>query len=325
MKGIAYKTELDVDGPLLLDRNSMEDLNNLIERGFEKISRMADENFEKKVEDRFQRFYSSSKDWDSTKIEENKKEIKKELFFDFRKYKEITVKLQEGKYFSPETIKDCITAPELSRDNVRSLNIKYGAADIGVTIDLGSSLYTCLSIRTFPESKDLSREIFVELRDWVYKNQAPLWQRLWRKIKGFHWILFLFIIVISSSIIQTPQDIASKTYKSEAHQLLSKGITEQTLPKAIDLILKIQSEYVPGIQKEKSIPKWYGRLILSSLLISIILSFLPTFIIGIGKGGSKIKYWKGWLRIISVILPGLIFTSILWPKIIDIFKTIFRA
>ncbi len=326
MKGMIYNTEFRIDGPLLIDHNALDDLHTIIETNFEKISKINDEILEKEVERVFQEYSSYYQGKSPTEIEEKKKEIKERISYSYKKYKEITAELEENKYFSDESLKRLISAPELSKENIKGLKVKYGAKKIDVLIELNPSLWSsCLLIRTSPEDNELSREIFVELRDWAYQNQAPLWQRLWKKIKGFHWMIFFLIIWFSALYIQTPQDIAIKNHKVEAHKLLTNGITNDTLPQAVDLVLKIQSKYVPELQKEQSSVKWLSVLLIVCLLIAIILSFLPTLVIGIGKGYLKIIYWRRWLKLISITIPGLIFTSFFWPKIVTFITKLFNA
>jgi len=325
MKGISYSysTELRVDGPLLIERPALEKLHNIIESTYERISSKNDLDLEQKVEERYQKIYSyNSENESNEEIIKKKENLKKGMLeeYSFIKSKEVIAKIGGKKYFTESSLQKLIRAPELSKENVKSLTVQYGAGENIVFIELAPSEYSCLLLRIRPENNDISKEIFAELSDWVYQIQAPLWQRIWGKIKGYHWLIFFIFFGVCLGSIESPQEIAQNNYRSKAHQLINEGLTNNNLVQAVDLILKIQSKYVPEFQERQyySINKWAGIILIISLLISIILSFLPTLVIGIGKGINKITFWKLWIRIIYITIPGLVITGYLLPKIIDI-------
>lgn len=325
-KRMIYDTELRVDAPLLIGRRALDNLHNTIERTYEKISKANDEALENEVERFFQDRSSYYKNKSSSEIEETNKKIRQEKSERYKMCRTITVNLGDNKSFSAESVKELVSSPELARENIKDLRIQYGSDKASVvSMEFSSTLSSCLLIRVSPIGNELSEEIFAELRDWADQNQAPLWQRLWTKIKGWHWMIFFLIFMFSFQFIQSHQDIALENHKIEAHRLLSNGITKDTIPQAVDLILRIQSEYTPEPlkQKEQSFSRRFSVFLIGFLLIAIILSILPTLVIGIGKGGAKIIYWKWWLRLVSITMPTLIFTSILWPKIIIFITKLF--
>src|SRR3990167_9354058 len=328
MKGMIYNTEFRIDAPLLIDRKALENLHAIIETTSGKIFKINDEDLEKEVDRVFLQEYASHyKGRTVVEIEESKKEIRRLIADRYEKYKNITAELGENKSFSVETLKELVSAPELSQENIKGLIIKYGVRNVSVLIEFGHFSWSSgLLIRTSPEADEFSKEIFVELRDWAYQNQAPPWQRLWKKIQGFHWAIFVLIIFFSSFFIQTSQDIVLENHKVEAHKLLTKGITNDTLSQAVELALKIQSKYIPELQKQKeqSFNKRSIVLLKVYLLMAIILSILPTLVIGIGKGSLKIKYWRWWLRTVSITIPGLIFTTFFLPKILALIVKFFN-
>lgn len=315
MKGISYNTEIWLGGPWLINRKALEELSNIIENGYKKLMKHANEMLEERVNEtieerygkkEFEQFLPNEKEQKRQKI----RELIKNYFFD--KDKIINVKFEKGKYFSTDSLSKAIIVPELSNANISGFEVSYGAANINVSIVVDSD---GLRIRTYPEKNELAKELFVELRDWAYRNRHPLWQRAWKNIAGFHWMIWLACFVISAPFIQTPKDIAINKAKSEVHKLIANGLSKEDTTKAIELILQIESGYAPDIENKPLFPRWFKLFFWISLIISIILSFVPKLVIGIGRGNLKIILWKKWLRLISITIPGLIFTSFLWPYI----------
>jgi len=326
MKGLNYNTELTYDCPLLLERKSLEDLDIIIQKGYEKLMANNNKSRDLAVEERLKERLEYFKQKTESEIEIMRTEIKKNLaqYAWHKEYINVNAKLGENRYYSEDSLKKIIIAPELAKENISELKVKYGAGDINVTIEFESLRWRTIHLRTAPEDNEIARELFVELRDWVDKIKAPNWQKIWRKVKGFHWfifIIFIFFISFLSLLTPTAKDMAFSTASAEAHKLLSSGLTKNDIPKAIELILRIESKYIPkGANEIATFPKWLYRVFFGGLTLSIILSFLPGLVIDIGKGHNKLKLWRLWLKFISYTLPGAMFTYILLPYILNLIK-----
>jgi len=97
--------------------------------------------------------------------------------------------------------------------------------------------------------------------------------------------------------------------------MLKQGLNEQQRQRALEIILALESDYVPAgmPQVQKPSTAWFWWFAGIGLAISTLISFPPRTQIGIGRGESRIKQWKAWIRFISVFIPS----SILLPLLID--------
>jgi hypothetical protein len=94
--------------------------------------------------------------------------------------------------------------------------------------------------------------------------------------------------------------------------MIEEGIPKDSLQKAVDLLLRISSDYHPNNYKPKIIHEdntaelhW----LFYSLIIFIIALFRPKNTIGIGKSKTILQAYKIWRWVVLIGLPGYI----LWP------------
>ena len=90
----------------------------------------------------------------------------------------------------------------------------------------------------------------------------------------------------------------------ETHNLLDIGITNDNLPKSIELLLKYQSSYVPtSFVFEEVSNKIIGKLWLIFLICSVIILLRPKTVIGLGKKKKWVWIYKGWIHLVTFAIP----------------------
>lgn len=292
MKGMNFRQEYDLDAPLHLDRESIEELNKIIERNYSRAIEELGHRYDEAVEDEYRSIYSDFEDVDEENELERKKKIRESLSYRYRTAKSVSAKLSKDKYFNTTTLKDMISAPELSEETVRELKVSYETGNVRFNMRLQPTQWRCLTLETYPENNPTAREVFVDVRDWALRCKAPFWQRWWSAIKGYHWNILLLAIIILMGISKSPREAAVDIHIEHAHQLLEQGVSSTNQSEAIESILMILTEYVPNEGVPESESNAIGVLVLV-LAIMIILSFLPRLVIGIGRGERMVKVWKG--------------------------------
>lgn len=320
MGALVYSTELILDGPWLVDRPSLQELETLIERCWDRLLSKENEIANIRAQNNWDRYYATRTDLSPEERERKLALLKEEENSRLRsaRKKEINLDLREGKTFISDSLSHALKDPALTNENPKGLTIQLSSGISSVNLSLEVFFRPKSSIRVSPEREDLSKEIFVELREWAHKVRVPLWQRILNSIGGFLFYAWLFSMLLATTFIGKPDDIAVEQSRKEAHQLLVDGISQDEVPKAIEVLLKIESKYATK-QAEVTLPLWFKLAFWVGLVISLMLYIRPKLVIGIGKGVAKINLWRGWLRFISITVPTLIFTSVLWPYIIGLF------
>jgi hypothetical protein len=120
--------------------------------------------------------------------------------------------------------------------------------------------------------------------------------------------------------VHTASDSYKEEKEIEARKLIDNGIDSQNIFEAMEIMLILETEFVPENYEysDSSLKNW-GISLLCLVLIFIILAFTPKSYIDLGKGQKKIKFWKSWIRIISITIPVGILFPILLNKISGIF------
>lgn len=186
-----------------------------------------------------------------------------------------------------------------------------------------------LIINSNPSKEDIDFEYRIKCLDYdvqlEIKTAIDKWVRENRPSEALKWIspiVFLirlitpFFILISFSEINTnytKADIYKQELKLEAHRIIENQ--ELDKDKAMLLLLKIQSDYVPKkfisevIEVDK---KGSKKTLITSLLLFAISLIRPRTIIGIGSKYQRYRLYKFWWYVIcsafAIITAGIIDT-----------------
>jgi hypothetical protein len=165
-------------------------------------------------------------------------------------------------------------------------------------------------IRCYDES--IEEDIKYEFDKWLDANRpnrlAQWWSKLYFMVLAFGG---LFILGLWANLYDT---ISYPGSFNEAHRLIDSGINQNNIHKATELILKIQSQYVPkDFPSEEVLNLNVLKILKISILVFVIWILCPRTTIGIGKHVGLLKFYKIWLYVAFILIPS----SILLPTIRD--------
>lgn len=324
MKDFIYRTELTIGGPWLIDRDALAELGKIVDDSWDLLDKRKADILDSRIRRRVDE--QRAKGLSGKDLEEIGASIRQsEDRWYVRQGKKIVIKLGSDKSFTTDSLSDALQEHKLINEEATGIEIEIGAAEVQATISINRK-YESLDIRTSPEREEAATELFVRLREWALKQRAPLWQRVWKNVSPGHWVIwflclffsFIFVRAVQDTSIQQPIQQA----KSEAFKILEDGISKDETQKALELLLRIETGYPPG-KVERKFPTWFKLLFWVGLVISVVLTVRPKLILGLGKGESKIKLWRKWLKFISITVPGLIFGSFLLPYVVQWFARVF--
>lgn len=188
MKNFIYSTELTLDGPWILDRDALSELSTIIEDSWDRLNQRKTEIINKYVKSELE---DLRKDGLLEGLSEEEHKDKENVIRERvdRRYgnqsKDITIKLGKDKSYTTDSLSHALTEQALIGEEAIGLEIKFASAEIKGSISIEKE-YERLRIQTSPEREDVSKELFVGLREWAMKNRAPFWQRLWKQFYGAH-------------------------------------------------------------------------------------------------------------------------------------------
>ncbi len=327
MPEIISSTSFELDPPLILDADALKQLDQILieagdrlqKRKAEIIEELAQEEFE----DRKQRGWY--KGWSKKELAQEIDEIKTEpslLSYELRDDNlSIEVNFRNERYVA-QSFDETLTDPQIFDRNPKGFTATLERA--GVSCEVSTASYVALKIEVRPQDSSEARRLFGTLKQWALQYQAPLWQRIWVKITGYHWFIWLFLLSISALSIGSSSSIIEDAITARSIEILNNGIDQNNLPEALELLLAFQVDYYPESSSlEPTIPRWFSVLLFGGFALSIMLSITPSVVIGIGRGQRQARVWKWWLRFVGITLPGFIFTSFFLDDIMKWVNRIF--
>jgi hypothetical protein len=184
-----------------------------------------------------------------------------------------------------------------------------------------------LEVRVSPRGTESSQEIIGLFKSWVADVQPPIWKRwllaLRSAARGF---LVLTVLIGPFIVLNTKPSVNEykEIYKQQARELLKNGINQQNETKATELMLALQSDYIPPGAKPQSVSLRSLVILVIIVLILGVLSATPSMCLGIWKGKQRLRLWDLWFRVNFYTVPGLILTSVFWPQLVSAFEHAFR-
>jgi hypothetical protein len=319
MPDFTYSTELSIQGPWLLSRSSLEELDQIFDRVWlehrdRREKAIADE-VDQMVSDRTKRGLKTSQ----TELASYRERADS---YAYRSKRSTVIELGPTKSLQAETIREAIGNLAASDERPKGIRVSITIGELDAAVSLGQAAYERdrLRVRVSPETTSASRELFGSLRQWAETYQPPAWQRIWARIGWFLWIPWIFIVVLMLlTALPDEQRAARQAAGEAADKLLRDGITPNEVPAAIDLLLRVQTGRVIA-PSAPSLPRWFWIIVFVGLLTIVALQIRPRAVIGMGSGEEMIRRWRTWLRIVGVTVPSAILGSIVVPYIVDVIR-----
>jgi hypothetical protein len=316
MTKIAYPTEIDIDGPWLIEGGRLQELDSVLDKCFEKMrvenTRMVNERIEAKILERMQERHLT--EVDVAKLRADYEKSPPWYGFDGDK-RSVTIYLSGGRTIEGARFSDFLATATLQNEIARGFVATAKVGQTEATVRLASGYFqNHLSIKTSPRNNDVALETFGLLQNWQVDVSPKRWQQLWLKVS---WLLPMFAViwlVIGMSVMAGLADAApQRQLKEEARQLIRQGINPSNQLRAEQLLLEIESDYVPDQKTPDQISPRMWTYFVVGLACLIALSFCPKLCIGIWADRAKLQHYRWWFRVISVTIPGLLITRVAFP------------
>jgi len=312
MGQIIHPNAFDIKGPWLLDRDDFKQL--------EKIIAEIKTSFKASLDFEIEAFIKSSKINENLSVEQIQEEVNKAA----KKYP--FDRIDNSCYFkSKDNTKLLgVTLNDILKDaNLNSFSpnefysyIRYGDNN-KFTIEInrynGRLSY---ELQCFDEQ--IGNELKDQINQWIETKQPKRFVRLWSNWGDLLTVVLPLIIGFFSILAFIPiETVGNDTLKEEAFKLINQGIDSSNYYSAIETILKIESDYKPANFKpiyEKPNPIYLKVFVF--LIVLLVCSIIrPNTAIGLGKNKSKLKFYRFWIRLITITLPSLLIIGPFTKKI----------
>jgi hypothetical protein len=176
-----------------------------------------------------------------------------------------------------------------------------------------------LIIKVSPQRSPVSQDIMGILKSWLADVQPPSWKTWLFAARSLGRGLAVFVLIFGSLILFSNTPSASdykEMYKQQARELLKSGINQQNQAKATEIILALQSDFIPPGAKAQHAQKSFVIFFVIVFVLGVI-SATPAVCLGIWKGKQRLRLWELWFRINFYTIPTLILTSVFWPQLVS--------
>jgi hypothetical protein len=209
MTDFTYSTELSIQGPWLLSRSSLEELDQIFERVWldhrERKEKAITQEVDQQVSERKKRGLQTSQ------IELASYRERAESY-GYRSKRSAAIEFSPTKSLQVETIREAIGKLAASDERPNGIRVSLTIGELDASVSVGQATYERdrLRVRVSPETTAASRELFGSLRQWAETYQPPAWQRIWARIGWFLWFPWIFVLVVSLGVLPDEQRAARK-------------------------------------------------------------------------------------------------------------------
>lgn len=318
MKQLLFSTKLNLNGPWLLDSNSLKDLDKAISENWIKLEgrRVKLLNSEVKT-----RRANLPENMTSKELKEQLDKIK-QLSPHSHGIKEVRIFFSNDSRFICEDFETAFSERGLVTETPIGFEVILKSGDITCRIE--AYLENQLKIEVTPEELPESQELYMALREWALNYHPAYWQRLWISIAKYRVYFAGLIVFVTGAYIYLLQFftyfLASSSTENKINQLLKAGIDQSNLPEAVELLLTTQIEQSTSSWTNKISPLILLLLGITIFLLMIISPIYPKVVLGIGKGSNYIRIWRIWLTSVALSIPAFIFFNFVSPYIVDFVK-----
>lgn len=305
----------EIKGPWLLNIEDFEKLNDIIEN----IGRLLQDSVEEEMK---QEVLSEDKFKNLSSEEVENEIINRKGRYSYKsRVDQITVVSDDG-----TTLKDTRVNNLLKSGALHNLKPVEFSVDLFQGIDNSFALRIShkydgeLSYNIKCFDSEISDDIKYQIDRWVEERKPRKVLQLWSHYGGFiNYCLFVAFLMLAAYAVSESYTTYDDVLVQESHTLLNKGINSSNRDKAIELLLKAESGYVPEsftpseIQTDSDYPKF---LFISGffLLISIIR---PHTTIGLGKKKESYTFYMIWTKLVIVTIPLAVIVAPFWQAITD--------
>ena len=314
MTEIIYPTDLKLTGPWLVEIDKLKNLDNMIDREWKKLSEYREEQIQKEITKKL-------KEYPAEKQDEYRKSVETNVRHDYilgREKRNIDIFFKSNKKMFVKSFKEAYEEPTIKEEIPTGFKMELELGDVSADLSIGEYFdKDGLSISVESQEPKISNELFYKFERWARSVAPPMWQKIWKKMGGIQWFFLYFTLFAVILIMPSSSSQYKKVLIAEANELISTGINKENIERATEIILKLETGFVPKDFRTNQSYWIKLYLIINSIvfILCLISSFPPKTYLGIGLGENKVKHWKLWIKIISIFIPIGILLPILLNQI----------
>ncbi len=313
MGQLIVPTDQKISGPWLLDSKALEDLAQIFHQLNEKLEKEYQQDLEKAADD----LVAERHNLGLKMTLEEARSFRKETYPYKDHHTSAMVFSKDEQQLRDIDLKALLRDPKLNTFAPTKLEVVIDKGRNRVKLEITSEFSggkLAMEVRTTHEG--LFGEINFEVCKWL-DNHKPSWLlEKWATLFPFLSFPLLVLTGLISLFAYSSTNQYQQHLKNEAHQLLKDSLSHEETRHALELLLSLQSDYVPSNFGDA--PSHTNTSVTSALpwiaLTLIILAITPKTVIGVGRKKGLYRFYKWWTYVVLVFIPVLILLPVIRSK-----------
>jgi hypothetical protein len=321
-----YATQCLLPGPWLISRDALTAFDELMDKEAGRLRNIRDRARANAVTQKVNELRSKRSQNSVTPEEQAELVALAEQLLDMgREYlaesRTINIRFKSGRRISVERFEQAFRMPEIADELPSELDADYRCGAVSASINIGSyGVVPAMRIAVSPETDQDSKELYAVLRTWASSTQPTWFQRLWSRATPWQWAGFLWVGLMTLMLITLVAPDRGSFSREQGRAMLEKGLKPGDELKAIEVILAIESRYLPPNRESQFnlMPRWLIAYLFVGIAVCSVLSVAPKFALGVAKGEGRVKFWRYYSNAISVVIPATLLSWFVWPRLVNI-------
>jgi hypothetical protein len=290
--------ERSINGPWFIGIQELEELDEIFEFAFEKISESLKIAKEKQAEI----------DVEKGLFDSVEKALSRKSLLDYEDKKKVELISSNGKKLIDDSLKGILKDTKLLDFKPKELTLEIGnSLNRFFLLKISRRYDGELTYSVKFHDQDCSEEIIYKIENWLEKHQPTKMNTFWSQSGTTISVFSIISAIILSSFIYTKELPDFKTInKNEINKIIKSGVTKDNELKSIELLLKYSTEYKPeNIKEVTKLNKRPIQFFGLALILFFLGIFRPITTIGLGEHKTLLKRYKIYTKFVLITLPAI--------------------
>jgi hypothetical protein len=316
MASVSFPTARTIECPLLIEASHLESLDKIFDQHLPQLQAHNEKRIAEEAS-RGTRQYVLRRYITEDNAEAYEAKLKKELSDDYkyRKVRSVSIYLTRGREITAKNFTEAMNLPVGDDELPVGFSAVLRVGVIKANLNTGYRFNQKITVEVEPNNTEVALSLFGALSNWASGIEAPKWQQKWCAWKAAPVLLlsmWLFIGVLAVPFTNW-NEAGKSAAKEEARKLLAGGVNANNERRATELLLAIESDYVPPSVRAPSLGVKYWSYVSLGAIILFVVTIYPSMCIGLWKGKRRLHAWRAWMRILTIGIPALLGTYVLIP------------
>jgi len=315
---VSFRTNHQIPAPVFLQQEHLLALDSIFDAFEARADSDRNEFIEKETDARLLKTVVAGAD--ASTAESRRSQIRRLLERSVgRNTRTATIYLSKGDVVESNRFGDALNLPNTVDQMPQGFRYFFARGRISATVEvMGSKVSPGLEVSVLPDDVNVAQELFGSLQNWAEDLRPDTWLRIWSRLSNYLGVVGAVGWIGVCSGAHLVAAAWTSRYSEEAARLMKEGVNATNQYLAIQVILELQTQQL-RINSLPPMGSTFWRYLVAGICISLLLGFSPPNVVALWRGRKTLRRWRSWITAVSVTIPGLILTTVLWPRLLRLF------